>query len=86
MQTKLRCTKYMYATTMVTKSGTTSRTACYGPKRTQMYTHRCKRYITVLGIFFFAVIGAKKLWVSFGAGKKLRYIPNHHVCNTMSPA
>ena len=40
----------------------------------------------VLGISFFAEIGAEKLWVSFGAGKKLRYIPIHHICNTMSPA
>ena len=42
--------------------------------------------IIVLGISFFTEIGAEKLWVSFGMGKKKRYISIHDICSTMSPA
>ena len=45
--------------------------------------------VIVLGISFFTRIGAEKLWVSFGMGKKLRYISIHDIihdiCNVMSP-
>ncbi len=42
--------------------------------------------VVVLGISLFTEIGAEKLWVSFGMGKKLRYISIHDICSTMSPA
>ncbi len=42
--------------------------------------------VVVLAISFFTEIGAEKLWVSFGMGKKLRYISIHDICSTMSPA
>ena len=42
--------------------------------------------IIVLAISFFTEIGAEKLWVSFGMGKKMRYISIHAICNAMSPA
>ena len=35
--------------------------------------------------FFFTDIGAEKLGVSFGMGKKLRYISIHDICNVISP-
>ena len=40
--------------------------------------------LTILGIPFFTEIGAEKLWVSIGMGKKLRYISIHDICNVMS--
>ena len=40
--------------------------------------------IILLGISFFGDIDADKLWVSFGIAKKLRKIPIHHICSTMS--
>ena len=42
--------------------------------------------VIVLAISFFSEIGAEKLWVSFGMGKKLRYISIHNICRIMSPA
>ena len=42
--------------------------------------------VIVLAISFFSEIGAEKLWVSFGMGKKLRYISIHNICSVMSPA
>ncbi len=42
--------------------------------------------VVVLAISFFTEICAEKLWVSFGMGKKLRYISIHDICSTMSPA
>ena len=42
--------------------------------------------IIVLGISFFSDIGADKLWVSFGIANKLRNIPIHDICSTMSSA
>ena len=42
--------------------------------------------IIVLGISFFSDIGADKLWVSFGIASKLRNIPIHDICSTMSSA
>ena len=40
----------------------------------------------VLAISFFKEIGAEKLWVTFGKGKKIRYISIHNICSAMSPA
>ena len=37
-------------------------------------------------ISFFSDIGADKLWVSFGIANKLRNIPIHDICSTMSSA
>ena len=42
--------------------------------------------IIILGISFFSDIGADKLWVSFGIANKLRDIPIHDICSTMSSA
>ena len=42
--------------------------------------------IIVLGISFSSDIGADKLWVSFGIANKLRTIPIHYICSTMSSA
>ena len=41
--------------------------------------------VVVLAVSFFNEIGAEKLWVTFGKGKKIRYISIHDVCNAMSP-
>ena len=41
--------------------------------------------VIVLAISFFSEIGAEKLWVSFGMGKKLRYISIHNICSVTSP-
>ncbi len=41
--------------------------------------------VIVLGISFFSMISAEKLWVTFGMGKSFRYISVHEVCRTMSP-
>ena len=52
----------------------------------------CKRILilandtNILGISFFTEIGAEKLWISFGMGKKMRYIPIHNLCDAISPA
>ncbi len=42
--------------------------------------------IVVLAIHFFTEIGAEQLWVSFGMGKKFRYISIHDICRTMAPS
>ncbi len=41
--------------------------------------------VIVLAISFFTEIAAEKLWVTFGIGKKLRYVPIHDICHAMSP-
>ena len=42
--------------------------------------------IIVQGISFFSDIGADKMWVPFGIGKKLRNISIHDIYSTMSSA
>ena len=42
--------------------------------------------IIVQGISFFSDIGADKMWVPFGIGKKLRNISIHDTYSTMSSA
>ena len=41
--------------------------------------------IIVLAVHLFAEIGADKLWVTFGMGKKFRYIFVHDIYNSISP-
>jgi len=41
--------------------------------------------ILMLLSLLFNEIGAEKSWVTFGKGKKIRYISIHDVCNAMSP-
>ena len=42
--------------------------------------------VVVQAISFFNKIGAEKLWVTFGKGKKIRYTSIHDICSAMSPA
>ena len=42
--------------------------------------------IIIQGISFFSDIGADKMWVPFGIGKKLRNISIHDIYSTMSSA